>query len=801
MPTVILQEHLHQQLASHIPVPSMSPSLRIGHLLNSHAVVFAFVALVVAVPQRCASQTTIADREWLDKSLDLNERADALVTQMTLEEKVGQLRQTNGLGEPTGDAKNLAARNELLDLIRNGQLGSVLNEINVRVINEYQKLAVEKSRLGIPLIIGRDVIHGYRTIFPIPLGQAASWNPELVEQTCAIAAREARSQGIHWTFAPMVDIARDPRWGRIAEGLGEDPVLGSALAAASVKGYQGDDLSSKDRIAACVKHFVGYGAAEGGRDYNATMISPSAMRNVYLPPFKAAVDAGVATLMCAFNDVNGVPMSAHTYLLRDVLRKEWGFKGLVVSDWESIREIIPHGYAVDERDAAIAAVRAGVNMEMASATYHKNLVKAVDSGVVEEGLIDELVKEVLRVKFQLGLFEDPYTKEDRPSILLAADHLEAARKLARQSVVMLKNDRGTLPINGDKIKKIAVIGPLADMKREQLGTWIPDGREEDSITPLVGIREAAGRGMEVRYIPALKNDLDRSTAGFTEAIAAAKDADMVLLVVGEQARLSGEASGRAIIDLPGAQGELVEAIAEVGKPTVLIVEAGRPLTIGKQVAKIDAVLYSFHAGTMAGPAIADLLWGKESPSGKLPVTLPKSVGQVPLYYNHVNTGRPPREYDFAKDKDFDDEFDLELGYNSNYLDVSPYPLFPFGYGLSYAEFEYGKVELSTVKLKDGQILAVRAPITNKSTIAADEVVQVYVRDLVGSITRPVRELKAFRRLSLQPGETQVLEFAISTNDLKFYNNDEELLLEPGKFEIYVGGSSLAPLVGTFEVVE
>lgn len=777
----------------------MNPTLNRATILCRFCTLFCFTIATAAL-QPCIAQTKVSERAWLDKTLDLDARVDALVTEMTLEEKVGQLRQMNGLGKPTGDDKHQAARGELLKLISDGRVGSILNEISVPTINEYQKLAVEKSRLGIPLIIGRDVIHGYRTIFPIPLGQAASWNPNLVEECCAIAAREARSQGIHWTFAPMVDIARDPRWGRIAEGFGEDPVLVSALSAASVKGYQGDNLSSQDHIAACVKHFVGYGAAEGGRDYNTTVISPSAMRNIYLPPFKSAVDAGVATLMCAFNDVNGIPMSAHTYLLRNVLRKEWGFQGFVVSDWESVREMIPHGFAADERSAAIAAIRAGVNMEMASTTFHSFLVKAVKDGDIEEELIDDLVKEILRIKFQLGLFEAPYVQEGQTSLLLTPDNLEAARKLARQSVVMLKNADSTLPIKPDKVKRIAVIGPLADMKREQLGTWIPDGREEDSITPLAGILEAAGNKIEVNYVAALKNDLDRNTSDFAEAVAAAQNADFVVLVVGEQARLSGEASSRANIDLPGAQSKLVATVAEVGKPTVMIVEAGRPLTIGPQIALVDAVLYSFHAGTMAGPAIADLLWGKESPSGKLPVTLPKSVGQVPLYYNHTNTGRPPREYDFEKDKIFDDELDLELGYNSNYLDVSPYPLFPFGYGLSYTEFEYGKIELSTNKLKDGQVLAIRVPVTNKGMVAADEVVQVYVRDLVGSITRPVRELKAFRRISIEPSETEILEFAVSTNDLKFYNNEEQLLLEPGKLELYVGGSSAAPLAGTFEVM-
>lgn len=759
-------------------------------------------SIVVSLPSLLAADTVAVDKIWLDEKLDLDERLEELLSQMTLEEKVGQLRQTNGIGgAATGDAKNVVAGSELYQLIRNGQLGSILNEINIETVNEFQRVAVEDSRLGIPLIIGRDVIHGYRTIFPIPLGQAASWNPELVEEGCAVAAKEARSVGIHWTFAPMVDISRDPRWGRIAESFGEDPLLASALSAASVRGYQGDDLASNDRIAACVKHFVGYGAAEGGRDYNTTVISPSLLRNVYLPPFRAAVDAGVATLMSAFNDLNGVPMTGHTYLLRDVLRGEWGFRGFVVSDWESVREMIPHGFAADEREAAIQAALAGVNMEMTSLTFHNHLVELVKTNVVPESVVDKLVKEILRVKFQLGLFEDPYVDAKKPSVLLDKSHLESSRAIARQSVVMLKNGDGTLPIKAEKVKKIAVIGPLADMKREQLGTWIPDGREEDSITPLAGIREAAGKEIEVKFVPGLKDDLDDSTQDFDDAVKAAEQADMVILVVGERANLSGEARSRALLDLPGAQSELVEAIAKVGKPTVMIVEAGRSLTIGKQVEQVDAVLFSFHAGTMAGPALADLLWGKESPSGKLPITFPKSVGQIPLYYNHVNTGRPTREYDFAKDKSYDETLDLDQGYNSNYLDVGAYPLFPFGYGLSYANFEYGKVELSTEKLKAGQVLAVRVPIKNTSDIAGDEVVQVYIRDLVGSIARPVRELKAFRRVHLEPGESDVLEFAIPADDLKFYNNDEEQILEPGKFELYVGGSSIAPLARTFEVVE
>jgi len=769
----------------------------------SGLVVVACASLAVA--QSAAVKPVPIAREarpWLDTQRDVDVRVEALVDAMTLEEKVGQLTQLNGIGgAPTGNADNLVADSVLYDRIRQGQLGSVLNEINTSMINALQRVAVEESRLGIPLIIGRDVIHGYRTIFPIPLGQAASWNPDLVEQAAAIAAREARAVGIHWTFAPMVDISRDPRWGRIAEGYGEDPVLASALAAATVRGLQGDDIAAPDRLAACVKHFACYGAAEGGRDYNTTVISPSLLRNVYLPPFKAAIDAGAATLMTSFNDVNGVPSSANAYFLEDILREEWGFDGFVVSDWESIREMIPHGFAVDGMEAARLSANAGVNMDMASPVYHENLAALVKAGEVKETDLDALVREVLRVKFRLGLFETPYADETKQPPLLADEHLELARKAARQSMVLLKNEDNTLPFDKSQVKKLAVIGPLADAKLAQLGTWIPDGKEEDSRTPLAAIRELAGDEFEVLYAPGLKDDLDRGREGFGEAVRAARAADAVLLIVGERASLSGEASSRAIIDLPGAQAALVEAVAAVGKPTVLMVQAGRPLTIGRQAEQADAVLYAWHTGTMAGPAVVDLLWGSESPSGKLPVTFPKAVGQIPLYYNHVNTGRPPREYDFDRDNQIDDEIDSDLGFNSNYLDVGPYPYYPFGYGLSYTTFDYGDVELSTDKLRAGQTLAVRAPVKNTGRHAGDEVVQLYVRDMAGSLTRPIRELKAFRRVRLEPGEEQVIEFALPADSLAFYNNDEQRVLEPGRFQVFIGGSSLAPLAGEFAVVK
>jgi beta-glucosidase len=744
---------------------------------------------------------SIADRLWLNKDATIDDRIKELLVAMTLEEKIGQLQQANSVsGIATGDTRNLTEREAFEAQIRSGELGSVLNEVDSATINRLQKLAVEESRLGIPLIFGRDVIHGFRTIFPIPLGQAASWNPQLAKKAAAVAAREARSVGVHWTFAPMVDIARDPRWGRIAESLGEDPYLASAFSAAMVRGYQGDDLSSPDRIAACAKHFAGYGAAEGGRDYNAAQISTSLLRNVYLPPFRAAVDANVATLMTAFNDVNGVPASANRYLLRDVLREDWQFQGFVVSDWESIEEMIEHGYSRDAKEAATAAIHAGVNMEMVSRTYRDHLAGLVKAGVISESWLDKLVADVLRVKLQLGLFERPYV-QNSDSPLLAADHLRLARRSARQSVVLLKNEQVPLPLRKSKKQTLAVIGPLADAKRAQLGTWNVDGREEDSQTFLAAIRESAGQGVQVLHAPGLSDALDSSKDGFQDAIAAAQKADIVLLVVGEDANLSGEARSRANLDLPGAQNELVEAIATTGTPIVLIVQAGRPLTIGRQIDKVGAVLYSFHAGTMAGPALADLVWGEVSPSGKLPVTFPKAVGQVPLYYNHPNTGRPPRAYEFAEDSRIADDVKTDLGYNSNYIDATPYPLYPFGYGLTYTTFEYGRTELSKTRLRSGETLAIRAPVKNVGGVAATEVVQLYVRDVVGSIVRPVRELKAFRRVHVKVGETEVIEFAIDTDDLAYFNNDDERVLEPGKFEFYVGGNSVAPLVGEVEVVK
>lgn len=731
---------------------------------------------------------------------DIDTRVTQLLAKMTLAEKIGQLQQLSTFASnATNPAEVKAAQAVFYDSIRKGNVGSILNEADPATIQRFQKIAVDESRLHVPLIFGRDVIHGFRTIFPIPLGQAASWNPKLVEQAAAIAAREARSVGIHWTFAPMVDIARDPRWGRIAEGLGEDPYLAETFSAAMVHGFQGDDLSSSDHVAACAKHFVGYGACEGGRDYNSAVISPALMRNVYLRPFHAAVEANVATLMPCFNDVNGIPGSANSHLLRDVLRKEWGFRGFVVSDWEAVGEMIVHGFCRDERDAARTAIRAGVNMEMVTQTYAHHLSELVRSGEIAESLVDELVAEVLRTKFRLGLFEQPYAPSS-PSHLLSAEHLRAAQQLARESIVLLKNAHQTLPLDKSKVKKLAVIGPLADDKRAQLGTWAPDGRDTDSQTPLAALRDSAP-GIEVLYAPALKNDSDRSEGGFADAIAAAQRADVVILILGESGDLSGEAHSRAILDLPGAQNALVEAIIKIGKPTVLIVEAGRPLTIGRQIEKVDAVLYSFHAGTMAGPALADLVWGIESPVGRLPVTFPKSVGQVPLYYNHATTGRPPFPSDFPRDSHIDDNVHRDFGNVTTYMDVGPYPLYPFGYGMTYTNFNYGRAELSTTKIRAGENLTIRIPITNAGKRAGDEVVQLYTHQVVAAIVRPVRELKRFQRVHIAPGETKTVTLTLPAEDLAYYDNEEHRHLDPANFELYVGGNSAAPLAGKFELVK
>jgi beta-glucosidase len=664
---------------------------------------------------------------------EIERRVDDLLSRMTLEEKLGQMSQSSGMQAPLSDA--------VKEQIRQGRWGSFLNAGLTRDRSEAQRIARTESRLHIPLIFGRDVIHGYRTVFPIPLGQAASWDSGLIREAARMAAREASFDGIHWTFAPMLDIARDPRWGRIAESLGEDPYLTSALGVAMVQGFQGKALDAPGSLAACAKHYVGYGATEGGRDYNTTWIPEVLLREVYLPPFRAVVEAGVASVMTGFNDLNGVPVSGNIHTVREILRKEWGFHGLVVSDWDSVLELVTHGYATDAKDAALKGLAAGVEMEMDSTTYHDHLTQAN----VKD--IDSAVRDILRLKFRLGLFDKPVPDPAKAVELIApdAEALVTARKLATESVVLLKNEGGVLPLKAS-IGKVAVIGPLANSPVDQMGTWVMDGRPDDVRTPLAALREMLG-AERVAYAAGLKNSRDMSHEDFAAAADAARGADAVLVFLGEEQILSGEAHSRAFLDLPGAQEALVDELVKTGKPIVAIVMAGRPLTFHSVTGKVNAVLWTFHPGTMGGPAIADLLFGKANPSGKLTITFPRAVGQIPIYYSHLNTGRPPTAANLGIPAGTPQD---PKGYTSNYLDLDFTPEYPFGFGMSYTTFEYSnlKVERRTVT----------AEVKNSGARAGDEVVQFYVRRPAGTISHPVRELKGFRRVHLEPGEKRPVSF-------------------------------------------
>jgi beta-glucosidase len=716
---------------------------------------------------------------------DIEKRVDSLVRQMTLQEKLGQMSQSTSMQTPLSE--------ELKKEIRAGRWGSFLNAGLPADRAEAQRIAVKESRLRIPLLFGRDVIHGYRTAFPIPLGQAASWNPELVQRAAAVAAKEASTEGIHWTFAPMLDVARDPRWGRVAESLGEDPYLTRRLGAAMIRGFQGDSIGSPGSVAACAKHFAGYGAVEAGREYNSTFIPEAQLREVYLPPFQQAVEAGVATFMTSFTALNGVPASANRFLLQRILRGEWGFKGLVVSDYEAIVEMVKHGSAADAAEAAKNAVMSGVDMEMVSHTYYEELPKLVEQGKVPMSTIDTAVRRVLRLKFQLGLFDQPLRSiaEVKPS----EDTRKVARQLARESLVMLKNDNHTLPLT-NTARRIAVLGPLADSPVDQMGSWVMDARPEDVETPLTSLRKKFGEN-RIAYVPALKNSRDMSRDQFTAAVAAAKGSDLVLLFVGEEQILSGEARSRAFLNLPGAQEQLVEEIAAAGKPIVTIILAGRPLTFQAVAAKSSAVLYSWHPGTMGGPAIVDVLSGEQSPSGRLPMTFPRTVGQIPIYYAHLNTGRPAG-----------DDRGIPLGtpvdpkgYSSKYLDVDVTPEYPFGFGLSYTTFAYSEPRVSRSSFTRRDKVTLAADVTNTGSVEADEVVQFYVRDVVASVARPVRQLKGFRRIRLKPGERQAVTFTLSEKDLAFYNESMQHITEAGEFHAWIAPDSASGSPVAFRLVD
>ncbi|KAA6344336.1 beta-glucosidase [termite gut metagenome] len=713
------------------------------------------------------------------------QKANDLLSKMTPEEKIGQLNQITG----GGYADYVVAQ------IKANGIGSILNETDPNIINALQKTAVEETRLGIPILFARDVIHGFKTIFPVPLGQAASWNPQVVENGGRIAAVEASSVGIRWTFAPMLDIARDQRWGRVIEGFGEDPYLTSVLGVAMVKGLQGENLSVPTSIAACAKHFAGYGAAEGGLDYNTAIISTEQLRNAYLPPFKAAVDAGVGTLMVSFNEINGIPNSGNSYLIQQVLRKEWGFDGVVVSDWNSVGEMINHGYVKDPAEAAEKSLNSGIDMDMENHVYTSNLAQLVKEGKVKKTDIDKAVRRILQLKFQLGLFDNPYVAL-QDSIFYAENHLVKAKEAAIESTILLKNENDLLPLS-DKIKSIAVIGPMADAPHDQLGSWVFDGEKSHTVTPLAALRKEYASQLKINYVAGLHFSRDLNKKQFAQAVSAAKLSDIVLFLAGEEAILSGEAHSRAEIALPGAQKELLAEIAKTGTPIVLIVMAGRVIEIYKELPLVDAYLFSFHPGTMGGPALTDLIFGKAVPSGKLPVTYLKMVGQTPIYYNHKNTGRPPsNELSTIENIPLEAE-QVSLGNTSYYLDAGKDPLFPFGYGLSYTTFEYSNLQLSAMEIGKNDQLTASCIVKNTGTREGAEVVQLYIRDLVGSVTRPVKELKAFDKITLKPGEFQTVEFTLTTNALKFWNNEDREILEPGDFKLWIGPNSVEGLEGSF----
>lgn len=713
-------------------------------------------------------------------------KVDSVLSLMTLEEKVGQMVQYNGSWDLTGPASDVNNKYKE-ERLKKGLVGSMLNVLSPEATREAQKLAVENSRLGIPLLFGYDVIHGYKTIFPVPLGETASWDLEAMEKSARIAAIEASADGVNWTFSPMIDVSRDARWGRIMEGSGEDPFLTAKVGVAKIKGYQGEDLSDPTTIAATAKHFAGYGFAEGGRDYNTVNIGENELHNAVLPPFKAAAEAGVATFMNAFNDLDGTPATGSKMLQREILKKDWNWKGFVVSDWGSISEMVNHGFARDKKHAAEIAVKAGSDMDMEGGAYEMALVDLVNEGKVDEELIDEAVKRILRIKFKMGLFEDPYRYSNAAAnkAINYDEHKAVARDVARKSIVLLKNEKDLLPLKSS-VKKIAVIGPLADDKDSPIGNWRAQGEANSAVSLLEGVKNAVGKDVQVTYAkgvdlglgersflkPLKINTTDRS--GFGEAIEKAKKADIVIMALGEDAFQSGEGRSQVNIDFAGLQQELLEQIYAVNKNIVLVLFNGRPLEITWSAKNVPAIVEAWLLGSESGNAIADVLFGKYNPSGKLPVSFPRAVGQEPLYYNQKNTGRPSNPSDVTY---------------SDYRDVSKEALYPFGYGLSYTKFNYGKPALSAKEMTPEEKIELIVPVTNTGKIPGKEVVQLYLRDLVASTTRPVKELRAFKMVELAPGETKEVRFEITDEMLQFYNADKEWTSEEGEFEVMVGGNS------------
>jgi beta-glucosidase len=709
------------------------------------------------------------------QSKTLDQKVDALLKKMTLEEKIGQLNQYSGDNTVTGP---LTINNNKIEEIKTGKLGSMLNIIGAQYTRQYQEVAMQ-SRLKIPLLFGLDAIHGYKTTFPIPLAEAASWDLKAIELASRISATETAAAGIHWTFAPMVDISRDPRWGRVMEGAGEDTYLGSKIAFARVRGFQGKKLGDLDAVMACAKHFAAYGAAVGGRDYNSVDLSNRMLWETYLPPFKAAVDAGAATFMNAFNDINGIPATGNKYLQRTILKDKWHFKGFVVSDWGSMGEMITHGFCKDSKDAALAAITAGSDMDMESNVYRNNLAQLVAEKKVPMAMVDEAVRRVLIKKYELGLFDDPFrfsNLEREKSQLNNTAHTEIARDMARKSIVLLKNTQQVLPLS-KALKTIAFIGPMVKLKRANHGFWAVDLKEIDSsyiVSQWEGLENKVGKNTKLLYAKGCGIE-DESKAGFEEAIAVANQSDVVILSVGERWNMSGEAKSRSNIHLPGVQEELIKALQKTGKPIVILINAGRPLIFNWTADNMPTIVYTWWLGSEAGNAIADVLFGDYNPSGKLPMTFPREEGQIPIYYNHFNTGRPSIN---------DDKM-----YKSAYIDLPNTPKFAFGFGLSYTTFDYTDLKLSKSKMKINETIEVSLTIKNTGKFTGEEVVQLYLKDQVGSVIRPIKELKDFQKIKLEAGEMKTVKFIIDNTKLSFYNAELKFQSEPGEFDLMIGSSA------------
>ncbi|PWA09318.1 beta-glucosidase BglX [Flavobacterium laiguense] len=732
-------------------------------------------------------------------TISLDKKVETLLKKMTLEEKVGQLNQYNGFWDVTGPTPKEGLAAKKYEDLKKGLVGSMLNVKGVKDVRALQKIAVEQTRLGIPLIFGFDVIHGYKTISPIPLAESASWDLNAIQKSAAMAADEASSVGINWTFAPMIDVSRDARWGRVMEGAGEDPYLGSRIAEARVKGFQGD-LSSNKNILACAKHFAAYAFAESGRDYNTVDVGESTLQNVIFPPFKAALDAGVRTFMNSFNELDGVPATGNTYLQRQILKGDWKFQGFVVSDWGSIQEMKAHGYAKDDKQAAEIAINAGSDMDMESSAYIDYLAQLVQEGKVKETTVDDAVKRVLKVKFELGLFDNPYKYCDEARELATVGKPEFQTEvldMAKKSIVLLKNNKELLPLKKSG-QKIALIGALANDKTSPLGSWRIAADENTAVSVLEGLQ--AYKENQLTYVKGADvalgspkfvfetkiNTTDKS--GFAEALAVAKNADVVVMVLGEYGLQSGEGRSRTDLGLPGVQQELLEAVYTVNKNIVLVLNNGRPLAIPWADEYIPAIVEAWQLGTQSGNAIAQVLYGDYNPSGKLPMTFPRNVAQVPIYYNHKNTGRPVMN-------------EPESVFWSHYIDEKNTPLYPFGYGLSYSKFEYSDLKLSSPSFSKNGKIEVSVLVKNTGKVAGKEVVQLYIRDLIASVTRPVLELKGFEMIELQPNETKKVTFAISEKTIEFFTANSKWEAEAGDFKVFIGGSSAETLKGDFQFIK